>query len=61
MKELLLLAEIPRSTYYYWVKNLGRPDPDTDLKELIQSIFDEHEGRYVTAEFVMNLEIVDTE
>jgi transposase InsO family protein len=28
------------------VKNLGRPDPDTDLKELIQSIFDEHEGRY---------------
>lgn len=41
-----MLAGIPRSTYYYWVKNLGRPDPDAWLKEFIQSIYDEHEGRY---------------
>jgi putative transposase len=45
VKSLLQLADIPRSTYYYWVKNFGRPDSDTDLKELIQSIYDEHEGR----------------
>jgi transposase InsO family protein len=28
------------------VKNFNRPDPDTELKKLIQSIYDEHEGRY---------------
>lgn len=28
------------------MKNLGRPDPDAWLKEFIQSIYDEHEGRY---------------
>lgn len=46
MKELLQLAEIPRSTYYYWVKNLDCPDPDAELKVLIQTIYDDHEGRY---------------
>lgn len=46
MKALLKLAEIPRSTYYYWVKNFNRPDKDEELKILIQTIYDEHEGRY---------------
>ena len=46
MKALLQLADIPRSTYYYWVKNFDRPDPDAELKTLIQAIYDEHEGRY---------------
>jgi putative transposase len=46
VKALLLLADIPRSTYYYWVKNFDRPDPDAELKVLIQTIYDEHEGRY---------------
>ncbi len=46
MKTLLQFAGIPRSTYYYWVKMLDRPDPDADLKELIQMIYDEHKGRY---------------
>ncbi|MFF3024772.1 IS3 family transposase [Gottfriedia sp. NPDC057948] len=46
LRLLLQLADIPRSTYYYWVKNLGRPDPDAELKVLIKSIYDEHEGRY---------------
>ncbi|PLT32123.1 IS3 family transposase [Bacillus sp. V5-8f] len=46
VKALINLAAIPRSTYYYWVKNLGRPDPDAELKKLILSIYDEHEGRY---------------
>jgi transposase InsO family protein len=46
VKALLQLADIPRSTYYYWVKNLKRPDQDAELKGLIQSIYDEHEGRY---------------
>ena len=46
MKALLKLAGIPRSTYYYWVKNFGRPDRDEELKALIRSIYDEHQGRY---------------
>ncbi|MDF9761917.1 transposase InsO family protein [Peribacillus simplex] len=46
MKALIQLADIPRSTYYYWVKNFGRPDPDAELKVLIKSVFDEHEGRF---------------
>jgi putative transposase len=46
VKALLQVADIPRSTYYYWVKNLKRPDQDAELKELIQAIYNEHEGRY---------------
>ena len=40
------IADIPRSTYYYWVKQMNRPDKYVEVKELIQEIFDEHEGRY---------------
>ncbi|MGR6130506.1 IS3 family transposase [Paenibacillus sp. S33] len=43
---LLKLAEVKRSTFYYWVKQLGKPDPDAGLKLLIQSIYEEHQGRY---------------
>ena len=46
MKSLLLLARIRRSTYYYLVKNFNRPDLDEQLKVLIQSIYNENEGRY---------------
>lgn len=46
MKALIKLAGIPRSTYYYWVKNFDRPDPDAELKTLIQAIYGEHEGRF---------------
>ncbi len=46
VKELVKLAGIPRSTYYYLVKQYGKSDPDTELKKLIQSIYNEHEGRY---------------
>ncbi len=45
-KALLKLAGIPRSTYYYWEKTLGRPDKDTELKSMIQVIYHEHKGRY---------------
>ncbi|MGG5735649.1 IS3 family transposase [Bacillus cereus group sp. IBL03679] len=46
VQSLLVLANIPRSTYYYWLKNAKRPDPDADLKVLIQAVYHEHEGRY---------------
>ncbi|KIL38129.1 hypothetical protein SD70_28455 [Gordoniibacillus kamchatkensis] len=44
--ELLELAGIPRSTFYYWVKRCHKPNPDAELKILIQSIYEEHNGRY---------------
>lgn len=46
MKALLKLAGIPRSTYYYCVKQLDRKDKDKFLKTLIQEIYHEHRGRY---------------
>ncbi|MFC5449034.1 IS3 family transposase, partial [Paenibacillus aestuarii] len=39
---LLAFADIPRSTFYYWVKQLNKPDLDKDLKLLIRSIYIEH-------------------
>jgi putative transposase len=46
VKALIKLAGIPRSTYYYCVKNFDRLDPDKEVKSLIQAIYDEHEGRF---------------
>jgi putative transposase len=46
VKALLNIADIPRSTYYYWIKRFNRPDKDKILKTLIKEIYDEHEGRY---------------
>jgi len=46
VKALLQLADIPRSTYYYVVKTFGMPDKDAELKEEIQVIYKEHQGRY---------------
>ncbi|QPR80656.1 hypothetical protein I6G77_28000 (plasmid) [Bacillus tropicus] len=54
MKALLKLAELPGSTYYYWIRNSNRPDKDKELKLLIQKIYDEHQGRYGTVAFAMS-------
>ncbi|MEH7413849.1 IS3 family transposase [Neobacillus drentensis] len=44
--ELVKIAEIARNTYYYWVKQMDRPDKYKEMKDLIKQIFDEHQGRY---------------
>jgi putative transposase len=46
VKALVLLAGIPRSTYYNLLKRMNRPDPDADIKAEIKAIYEEHEGRY---------------
>ena len=43
---LLEAARLPRSTYYYQLKQLDRLDKDKDLKAEIQSVFTEHRGNY---------------
>ena len=45
--EILLKAiKLARSTYYYHLKQLDKPDKDQELKAEIQSIFIEHKGNY---------------
>ena len=46
MINLIKVAGIKRSTYYYWVKQLDRPDKYAEIKEVIQEIYNEHKGRY---------------
>lgn len=46
MINLVEIAGIARSTYYYWVQQMDSPDKYKEVKELIQEIFDEHHGRY---------------
>jgi len=43
---LLSIAQIPRSTYYYQVKRLMRPDKHAQDKKEITAIFHENRGRY---------------
>jgi putative transposase len=44
--DLIKVAEMPRSTYYYWLKQMDKPNKYSEIKEVIQQIFDEHQGRY---------------
>lgn len=46
MAALLKLAGIPRSTFYYILSRLDRPDKHTALREAIHEICAEHHGRY---------------
>lgn len=43
---LLILANLPRSTFYYQQKALQREDKHLELKNRIRSIFEQHKGRY---------------
>lgn len=46
LDELLEIAGLARSTYYYQLKVLGAADKFASLKASIQSIQDQHRGRY---------------
>ena len=43
---LLKAIKLARSTYYYHLKQLDKPDKDQKLKAEIQAIFTEHKGNY---------------
>ena len=43
---LLKAIKLARSTYYYHLKQLDKPDKDQELKAEIQLIFIEHKGNY---------------
>lgn len=44
--DLIKVARIARSTYYYWIKAFKRPDKYKEVKETIHHIFHKHKGRY---------------
>ncbi|QHT47953.1 IS3 family transposase [Bacillus sp. SB49] len=44
--KLVKVAGIPRSTYYYHVKQMGKTDPDRELKEKITEIFHQSDRKY---------------
>ena len=46
LTSLLKLANMPRSTYYYWLKALKKEDKYKDIKEEINNIFVENKGSY---------------
>ena len=52
---LLELAEMPRSTYYYHVKQLKKPDKYAAIKENITAIYHENQGRYGYRRITMEL------
>lgn len=43
---LLATAKMPRSTYYYQVKQLDKPDKNKAIKTEVKAIYDEHKGNY---------------
>lgn len=45
-KFLLVIAEIPKSVYYYHFNNLNNPSKYENIKVLIQEIYDSSKGRY---------------
>ncbi|CRI62782.1 Mobile element protein [Streptococcus pneumoniae] len=54
--DLLLKAiKLARSTYYYHLKQLDKPDKDQELKSEIQSIFIEHKGNYAYRRIYLEL------
>ena len=43
---ILKVVDIPRSTYYYWFKQLEKPDKHSEIKEKIREIYEENHKRY---------------
>lgn len=46
MTALLKYIGMPRSTYYYYLNIANKPDKYSDIKAMIQSIYQENQGRY---------------
>lgn len=46
LDSLLKLADLPRSTFYYQLSALQRPDKHAALKTRIQELYDQHVGRF---------------
>lgn len=52
---LLTIAQLPRSTYYYHIKHLAKPDKYAETREQVTRIFHENRGRYGYRRITMEL------
>jgi putative transposase len=43
---MLKVVDLPKSVYFYWVKKIEQENPDKELEEVIQSVFEENHGNY---------------
>ncbi|MCQ6277625.1 transposase, partial [Bacillus sp. V3B] len=46
LKDVLQIVEIPESSYHYHMKMRKKENPNQELEECIQSLFEEHDGNY---------------
>ncbi|MGX6443974.1 IS3 family transposase [Neobacillus sp. K501] len=46
LKDILQIVGIPESSYHYHIKMMRKENPDQELEESIQSIFEENNGNY---------------
>lgn len=53
--ELIMVAGIARSTYYYQIKQMARPDKYTEVKGIILTIFEDNKHRYGYRRITMEL------
>jgi putative transposase len=53
--ELIKVAGIARSTYYYQIKQIEKPDKYAQVKEAIAAIFEENKHRYGYRRITMEL------
>lgn len=56
MVDLLQLAGMPRSTYYYHLRRQNAPDKYIEVRGVIRQIFHENKGRYGYRRIVMELD-----
>jgi transposase InsO family protein len=52
---LLSYVGMPRSTFYYYIKKLSKPDKYSEIKEEIIAIYHENQGRYGYRRITMEL------
>ena len=55
MDILLSIAQLPRATFYYYLKKANQPDKYNETKEVIAAIYHENKGRYGYRRVTMEL------
>lgn len=53
--DLVDIAKIARSTYYYWAKQMKKPNKYSEIKQKVREIFNEHQGKYGYRRITMEL------
>lgn len=60
MADLLCIAELPRSTYYYHLSQESKTEKYVDLKSKITEIYHKHKGRYGYRRITLELQKTGT-